>query len=188
MDNFCGNNASGPAGDPFSKFWMDCLTKMASAGFAPSPSSTTGSSDEAAKQMRRAFFDSWAQHCEEFMRSPAFLEGMKRAMDSSLAFREQLNEFLTRALHEGQFPARSDTDSILVVLRSLEDRVLDRLDRLEKCVASMDGAQGGGQVGRSAEPGKAQSGERAPAGAGTASGRITGTTAGSARRGKGGQR
>jgi hypothetical protein len=173
MDNFGGNNASGPTGDPFSKFWMDCFAKMASAGFAPPSSSTIGSSDEAVKQMRRAFFDSWAQYCEEFMRSPAFLEGMKRAMDSSLAFREQLNEFMTRALHEGQFPARSDTDSILVVLRSLEDRVLDRLDRLEKRVASMDGTQGGGS-----------SDERAPAGAGT----VAGTTAGSARRGKGGQR
>ncbi|MDO8632723.1 MAG: hypothetical protein Q7R41_19755 [Phycisphaerales bacterium] len=173
MDHFGGNNASGLTGDPFSKFWMDCLTKMASAGFAPPPSSTTESSEEAVKQMRRAFFDSWAQHCEEFMRSPAFLEGMKRAMDSSLAFREQLNEFMTRALHEGQIPARSDTDSILVVLRSLEDRVLDRLDRLEKRVASMNGTQGGGP-----------SEERAPAGAGTAAG----TTAGSARRGKGGQR
>ena len=178
MDNFGGNNASGPTGDPFSKFWMDCLTRMASAGFAPPASSTTGSSDEAVKQMRRAFFDSWAQHCEEFMRSPAFLEGMKRAMDSSLAFREQLNEFMTRALHEGQIPARSDTDSILVVLRSLEDRVLDRLDCLEKRVASMNGTQGGGPCD-----------ERASASAaGTASGTVAGTTAGSARRGKGGHR
>lgn len=177
MDNSGGNNAPGPTGDPFSKFWMDCLSKMASAGFAPPSSPATGSSDEAVKQMRRAFFDSWAQYCEEFMRSPAFLEGMKRAMDSSLAFREQLNEFMTRALHEGQIPARSDTDSILVVLRSLEDRVLDRLDRLEKRVASMDRTQGDGS-----------SDVRSPAHAGTAPGTVAGTTAGSARRGKGGQR
>ncbi len=142
MDNFGGNNSTNPMGDPFSKFWLDCMAKMTGAGFG---STTTGqsTSDDAVKQMRRAFLDAWAQHCEEFMRSPTFLEGMKRALDNSLAFREQLNEFLTRALHEGQFPARSDTDSILVVLRSLEDRVLDRLDRLEKRVAGMEDSSGG---------------------------------------------
>ena len=136
MDSFNGGNASNPMGDPFSKFWMDCMAKMTGTGFG-SPAASS-SSDETVKQIRRAFLDAWAQHCEEFMRSPSFLEGMKRAMDNALAFREQLNEFLTRALHEGQIPARSDTDSILVVLRSLEDRVLDRLDRLEKRVAGME--------------------------------------------------
>ena len=163
MDSFGGNNSTNPMGDPFSKFWMDCMAKMTGAGFG----STTGpsTSDDAVKQVRRAFLDAWAQHCEEFMRSPSFLEGMKRAMDNSLAFREQLNEFLTRALHEGQFPARSDTDSILVVLRSLEDRVLDRLDRLEKRVAGVEDSSGA--------PGE----ERATAGA-----------APGARRSKGGQR
>ncbi len=140
MDTFGGSQTSGPASDPFSKFWMDCMAKFAGAGFTPP---ATPSSEEAMKHMRRAFFDSWAQHCEEFMRSPAFLEGMKRSMDNALAFREQLNEFLTKALHEGQAPARSDTDSIMLVLRSFEDRVLDRLDRLEKRVTRMEGGRGG---------------------------------------------
>jgi len=161
MDNFGGNNSSGPVGDPFTKFWMDCMAKMGGAGFAPP---ATPSSEEAVKQMRRAFLDAWAQHCEEFMRSPTFLEGMKRAMDSSLAFREQLNEFMTRALHEGQFPARSDTDSILVVLRSLEDRVLDRLDRIEKRVNGLEETRGGSLVGErsTAVPEPAAAGGAAP--------------------------
>jgi hypothetical protein len=134
MDQFSGN-PFGAATDPFTKFWSECVSKMSGAGFAPSP---TQVSDDAMKQMRRAFFDAWAHHCEEFMRSPAFLEGMKKAMDGALAFREQLNEFMTKALHESQIPARSDTDSILLVLRSMEERVLDRLDRLEERVASIE--------------------------------------------------
>ena len=139
MDNFT-SNPFGAAADPFTKFWSDCVSKMTGAGMTPSP---TQVSDDAMKQMRRAFFDAWAHHCDEFMRSPAFLDGMKKAMDGALAFREQLNEFMTRALHEGQAPARSDTDSIMLVLRSLEERVLDRLDRLEERVASMeDGSTG----------------------------------------------
>lgn len=134
MDQFSGNPFGAPT-DPFTKFWTDCVSKMGGAGFTPSAPPV---SDDAMKQMRRAFFDAWAHHCEEFMRSPAFLEGMKKAMDGALAFREQLNEFMTKALHESQVPARSDTDSIMLVLRSMEERVLDRLDRLEERVASLE--------------------------------------------------
>src|SRR5262245_11008923 len=122
MDNFSGN-PFGASPDPFTKFWTDCASKMMSAGFAPTNASF---SEEALKQIRRAFFVAWAHACDEFIRSPAVLEGMKKAMDGALAFREQLNEFMTRALHEAQVPARSDTDSIMLVLRSLEERVLER--------------------------------------------------------------
>ncbi len=136
MDQYSGN-PFGAAADPFTKFWSDCVSKMSGAGFTPNPPQV---SDDSMKQMRRAFFDAWANHCDEFMRSPAFLDGMKKSMDGALAFREQLNEFMTKALHGAQAPARSDTDSIMLVLRSLEERVLDRLDRLEERVASIDDA------------------------------------------------
>lgn len=136
MDQYSGNSF-GNSADPFTKFWTDCVSKMTGAGFAAPPQYL---SDESIKQMRKAFFDAWASHCDEFMRSPAFLEGMKKTMDASLAFREQLNEFMTRALHESQVPARSDTDSIMLVLRSLEERVLSRLDRLEECVETLSSA------------------------------------------------
>lgn len=134
MDQFTGN-PFGTSPDPFTKFWSDCVSKMTGTGFAPAASNL---SDDAMKQMRRAFFDAWANHCDEFLRSPAFLEGMKKAMDGALAFREQLNEFMTQALHHAQAPARTDTDSIMLVLRSLEERVLVRLDRLERRVASLE--------------------------------------------------
>jgi hypothetical protein len=136
MDQYSGNSFNAPS-DPFTKFWTECVSKMGGAGFAPT---TPYVSDDAMQQMRRAFFDAWAKHCDEFMRSPAFLDGMKKSMDGALAFREQLNEFMTKALHGAQAPARSDTDSIMLVLRSLEERVLDRLDRLEERVADLDSA------------------------------------------------
>jgi hypothetical protein len=89
------------------------------------------------KQMRQAFFDAWAQYCDEFMRSDAYLQAMKKAMDGALAFKQQVNDFLTKALHESQVPARSDTDSILLVLRSLEERMLARMDEITRRVDSL---------------------------------------------------
>jgi len=40
-------------------------------------------------------------------------------------------------------PARSDTDSILVVLRSMEDRVLERIDRLSHRVDALESSVSG---------------------------------------------
>jgi hypothetical protein len=129
FDGFNGGN------DPFSKFWSEFMAKSPFASMAtPSPSAR----DDMLKQMRRAFFDSWAKACDEFLGSPQFLDMMKKSMDNALAFKQQMNEFMTRAVHESQIPARTDTDSILLVLRSMEERVLGRLDALGERVADLE--------------------------------------------------
>jgi hypothetical protein len=88
--------------------------------------------------MRQSFFDAWARSCDDFMRSDQFLEMMKRSMDGALAFRKQMNEFLTRALGEGQMPSRQDTDAIMDVLRSFQERVLDQLESLSQRVEALE--------------------------------------------------
>lgn len=142
MNGFTGQGADNGTGDPFSRFWMDLISKM-STGFAPT---APPSQDETAKRMRQAFFDAWAKHCDEVMHSPMFLDMMKKSMDGALAFKQEVNQFMTKALHEQQMPARSDTDSILLVLRSMEDRVLDRLNKLGERVEKLENAVGGESV------------------------------------------
>lgn len=137
MEDFGG--ATGAA-DAFSRFWLD-LISQAAAGGARSQQPTMP--EQMLRQMRQAFFDAWAKQCEEFMRSEAFLEAMKKGMDNALAFKQQVNEFITKTLHDNQIPARSDTDSILLVLRSLEERVLDRIDRLSDRVTRLEHQTGG---------------------------------------------
>lgn len=89
--------------------------------------------------MRRAFLDAWAKSCDEFMRSDHFLEMMKRSMDSSLAFREQMNQFLGQTLQSGPIPSREDTDAILLAVRTLEENIVDRLDALAQRVDQLEG-------------------------------------------------
>lgn len=149
------SNNNGPS-DPFTKFWSDWMSQMGAMGMQQPAAPAR---DQAMKQMRQAFFDAWAQHCDEFMRSEMFLDAMKRSMDSALAFKQQMNEFFTKALHEGQAPARTDTDSIMLVLRSFEERVLNRIDDLAQRVTNLEA-----HVGRAAtrqetdEEGKASAG------------------------------
>ena len=142
MNGFTGQGADNGSGDPFSKFWMDMMSKMGT-GFAPAAVPTQ---DETAKRMRQAFFDAWAGHCDEVMHSPMFLDMMKKSMDGALAFKQEMNQFLTKALHDQQMPARSDTDSILLVLRSMEDRVIDRLNKLSERVERLESSDAGETV------------------------------------------
>lgn len=147
------DGANGTA-DPFSRFWLDLMSKMSGAGFGTTQA--TGR-DEGMERMRRAFFDAWAHHCDEFMRSDMFLEAMKKSMDGALAFKQQVNEFLTRALHENQMPARSDTDSLMLVLRSVEERVLGRIDRLSERIEEIEA-----RLGNEAKGGADSSGSTGP--------------------------
>ena len=48
-------------------------------------------------------------------------------MDGALAFREQMNDFLTKAMEQGPLSARSDTDALAGAIRSLEDRVIGEI-------------------------------------------------------------
>ncbi len=147
--------------DPFSRFWMDMVSKMAPPGMGgasyPSPS------EEAMRQARQAFFDVWAKHCEEYLGSEAFLDMLRKSMDNALAFKQQVNEYLTKALHESQMPTREDTDSIMLVLRSMEERVLDRLGKLSQRVDTLEARLGEG--GTAPPPGPVENRRRPVKGA-----------------------
>jgi len=129
-----GNNDRSTS-DPFTAFWSEMMTRMSSAGMEKMAAE---SRDATMKAMRQAFFDAWQQHWEEFMKSEAFLEGMKRSMDGALTFKEQLNAFVSRSLQDTQIPTREDTDSILQVLRGFEERVLDQVEALNSRVAALE--------------------------------------------------
>lgn len=128
------SNATAQAAQAFTKFWTDAMGRMApqaGAMFGDSP-------DEMTKQMRQAFFDAWERHCEEFLKSEAFLESMKKSLDHAIAFREQMNQFFTKTLNTYQMPSQEDTDSILLAVRRLEDRVLKRVDDLARRIETVE--------------------------------------------------
>ena len=129
------------AGDPaeqwsaFQKIWTDTFTRMMQAGMTFSPESTP---PEFMRQFRSGIFQALAQSWEEFLRSPQFLEGMKQWMDNAIAFRKMSNDFLTKVRHDGQATAREDIDALLLAVRHLETRVLDRVDDLAHKVDTLN--------------------------------------------------
>jgi len=129
------NHQHSTAADPFTRFWSDMMSQMPGMGATGVGATRASGSDEAAKQMQRMFFDAMAKYCDDFLRSEQFLTAMKQMMDRSIAFKQQVDQFLTKAMHGMQAPARADMEDITGVLRSVEERVLSRLEKLEAQVA-----------------------------------------------------
>jgi len=64
------------------------------------------------------------------MRSPQFLEGMRQWMQNAIAFRKMTNDFLAKFRTDLQAPSREDIDSVMLTVRHMEKRLLDRVEEL----------------------------------------------------------
>lgn len=128
-----GQDGSTQTFDPFSQFWTDMMGRMGAPGVAPS----AGSNDWL-KQMRKPFLEAMSRQAEEFMRSEQFLTAMKQSMDNALAAKQQVNQFLTKTLHDFQMPSSSDMDNLVLVMRAMEDRIVGKLEDLVERVERLE--------------------------------------------------
>ena len=109
----------------FQKIWMDAFSRMAQSAFSFTPDSAP---PEMLRQMRSGFFQALAQSWNEYLRSPQFMEGMRQCMDNAILFRKMTDDLLSRARHDTQGLAREDIDSVMLAVRHMETRILDRLE------------------------------------------------------------
>ena len=111
----------------FQKIWTESITRMMETAFSMGPNSAP---PEVLRQIRSGMFQALAQSWEEFMRSPQFLEGMKQWMDNAINFRKVSNDLMARVRNELQAPSREDIDTIMLSVRHMEQRLLDKFEEL----------------------------------------------------------
>ena len=128
--------------DPFTAFFSDMMKNASVPGAGGTP---TADPDGWNRQLQRVFLDAMAHYCDDFMRSPQFLDAMKQSMDHALAFRKQVDQFLTEAQRSVQSPALADVDDLCALIGSVEERLMDRIERLESSLQN-------GTAGRSPKP------------------------------------
>ncbi len=133
------------------RIWLENLTKALQTAFKFTPDSAP---PDIMRQVRTGMFQALTESWDEFMRSPQFLECMRQWMDNAVTLRTMTNEFLGRMRNEAQAPSRSDIDTIMLAVRHMEKRLLDRLDDLSAQVAK---ANGNGTYGASAPQGRRKS-------------------------------
>lgn len=136
--NECVNKVAGEAA-AFQRIWVETMSRIAQAAFTISPESTP---PEMVRQVRTGIFQALAASWDEFMRSPQFLEGMRQWTENALVFRNLSNDFLARVRTELQAPSREDIDSVMLTVRHMEKRLLDRVDELSAEVKALKAQAG----------------------------------------------
>jgi hypothetical protein len=119
----------------FQRLWTDSFAKMAGtwSQFTPSAPPT----DELRKMrggMLRVLADTW----DEYMRTPQFLEMMKASLNGALDLKNMAREGMNRVHEQLENPTKTDVDEVLLAIRHVERRLLDRLEGLDERVANLD--------------------------------------------------
>ena len=124
----------------FQQLWGETFTKMMQLGCTFSPDSAP---PDFMRQMRSGIFQGLGQSWEQFLSSPEFMEGMKQSMNSAIALRKMTNDMFSKVRHETHAVSRDDIDAVMLTVRHMETRVLDRIDelaaRLEEVTGHLSG-------------------------------------------------
>jgi hypothetical protein len=119
--------------EAFQKIWSESFTKLMQAAAVFTPGSAP---PELLREIRSGILNALAKSWDEFLRSPQFQESMKQWMDQALAFRKTTQDLMTKARKEIQAPSCDDIDAIMLSVRHMETRILNRLEALEQQLAA----------------------------------------------------
>jgi hypothetical protein len=144
----------------FQKIWQETLTKLMQSAFTLRPESAP---PEVLREIRSGIFQALGRSWEEFLRSPQFLESMKQWMDQAVAWRKMSNDLMANLRSELQEPSREDIDTIMLAVRHMEKRLLDRVEDMAAQLEALS-ERLGPAPGKGARPGKGRLGA-SPAGA-----------------------
>lgn len=111
----------------FQQIWGETFSKLMQLGFTYSPESAP---PEFMRQMRSGIFQALGQSWEQFLRSPQFMEGMKQHMDNAITFRKMSDDFFSKIHHQTRSTSGDDIDAVMLAVRHMETRVLDRVEEL----------------------------------------------------------
>jgi len=118
----------------FQKMWTDAFTQMGEVWSQFSPGNPP---PETIRDMRAGMLKVMTEAWDQFARSPQFMEYMRTSMDGFMNLRKMSADAMTRNHHEMQSPAREDIDGVLLAIRHMERRLLDRIEDIENAVATL---------------------------------------------------
>ena len=134
------------------KLWSDTVSGMVDAWSNNVPQS---GSPEDLKKLRGGLLQAMSKSWEEFMRTPQFMEMMSGSMKAALSMRKTVKDGLNKT-HAGlQTPSSEDIESLMLAIRHIERRILDRIDDTDRQLKQV---QDGLESERKARGGEARNG------------------------------
>ena len=148
--------------DPITAFWRDVMARSgAAAGGMPGMPSMDPSAaaafmtPEAMKRVQGAFFEAMAQYAEQYMRSPQFLEQMKKSMDQAMQFRQQMDDFLKSNMATAFESATGGANSeILSAIRQSTAQLQMQIAKLDQRVSDLESSVTGKPAAPKNDPNK----------------------------------
>src|ERR1700693_1719652 len=119
----------------FQKLWTDSFANMAGVWSQFSPGSPP--SDEMRK-MRGAMLKVLAETWDEYMRTPQFMEMMKGSLNGALDLKRMARDGMNRVHEQFETPSKEDIDGVLLAIRHVARRLLDRLEGLDDRVVNLN--------------------------------------------------
>jgi len=119
----------------FQKLWTDSFANMAGTWSQFSPDSPPV--DEMRK-MRGGMLQVLAQTWDEYMRTPQFMEMMTASLNGALDLKRLARDGMNRMHEQLENPSKEDVDDVLLAIRHVERRLLDRLEGLDDRVANLN--------------------------------------------------
>jgi hypothetical protein len=137
--------------DPITGFWRDVWARSAAAGanmpgvpgmpMDPSAAAQAFMSPEAMKRMQAAFYDAMAQYAEQYMRTPQFLESMKKSMDQAMQLRQQMDGFLKSNMATAFESATGGSHAeILGAIRQSTAQLQSQIAKIDSRVSDLESA------------------------------------------------
>ena len=119
----------------FQKLWMDSIADM--AGVWSQFSASSPPVDEM-RRMRGGMLKVLAETWDEYMRTPQFLEMMNASLNGALDLKRMAREGMNRVHEQFENTSKQDVDAVLLAIRHVERRLLDRLEGLDDRVANLN--------------------------------------------------
>ncbi len=139
-----------PAVDPITAFWRDMWARSTAAGAGPMPGMpgmpgmgdpSAFASPEALRRMQSAFYDAMAQYAEQYMRTPQFLESMKKSMDQAMQLRQQMDGFLKSNMATAFESATGGSNAeILGAIRQSSAQLQAQIAKIDQRVSDLEAA------------------------------------------------
>jgi len=112
----------------FQKLWTDSFANTTGVWSKFSPGSPPS---EEMREMRGGMLKVLAETWDEYMRTPLFMEMMKASLSGALDLKRMARDGMNRVHEQFENPSREDIDGVLLAIRHVERRLLDRLEGLD---------------------------------------------------------
>jgi hypothetical protein len=120
---------------PIFDFWTDYVkrTDEATRQFMDDVQETTN-----VKSWQRRWYDAVSRSMDAYLRSPAFLQGMKHNIETAVKVKQHSDDMAKELARNFNLPMASDISGLFERLHSVETAILDQLGHIEKRLQAIE--------------------------------------------------